>query len=177
MLPRLAIQGLIGTATALAMKEAIVAKFELENPALLVTLPASIIKHAILPTPIPEFTCPHRQKLHAKCSDASTFDKMTVPPVNIALHHRQVPLTKDAYRALKEDIMHAKQMSADDPMHKKISDYQQQAINQRKIADAFHKGGEREGALMHSMLAVGFDIRAGMAEKIATIAASPRIPQ
>lgn len=165
MIPQIAMRGLIALTGAFAAKEVLVAKFELENPALLVTLPLSIMKHNVIPsTDVPQFSCPHRQKLHEKCSDVTQFDKFTVPPVNKVLDEMNVPLTKDAYKAIKQDLYHSKQMSSDDPRHKRISDYKQQATNQKTIASAFHEAGEKEGALMHTILASSFSLKAALAD-------------
>ncbi|WP_298627892.1 hypothetical protein [uncultured Legionella sp.] len=163
MIPQRAVSAFIALATASTVKETLASQLELENPALLVTLPLSIVKHNLIPSNISEFSCPHRQKLHDKCSDVTQLDKMTVPPVNMVLEVMKVPLTKDAYKAIKRDLHYSRQMSKDDPLHKKISDYQQQASNQRLISSKFHETGEREGALMHSMLAFGFDLKAKVA--------------
>lgn len=180
MIPSLAIRGLLGVSVATAgyiAKEQVAKRYELENPALLVTLPMSIVRHNLLPTSeYSQFHCPLRQKLHEKCADISEFDKKTVPPVNIALDKEKVPLTREAYKALKQDMAHTRQMSSEDPLHKKIDDYRQQATNQRSISSAFHSAGEREGALMHSMLATGFDLKAGIADyAFQTVKAATRI--
>jgi hypothetical protein len=166
MIPQMAMRGLIALTSAFTAKEAFVAKFELENPALLVTLPLSIIKYSVIPSvDLPQFNCPHRQKLHEKCNDVTQFDKLTVPPVNKVLDDMNIPLTKDAYKAIKQDLYHSKQMSTDDPRHKRISDYKQQATNQTLIASAFHEAGEKEGALMHTMLASSFSLKATLADR------------
>lgn len=144
----------------------VVAHFELENPALLAVLPAAIATHFVFPTSYATFSCPNRQKLNEKCTSAGAFDKATILPVNRVLDEKGVPLSKEAYHLIKKDVKHTQQMFPDDPVHKKIRDYRQQSQNQKDIAAAFYKTGEREGALLHSMLACAYNVRAVLCERV-----------
>ena len=182
MIPKYLVKGLLTASTGFLAKEAFVAKFELTNPDLLVTLPLSIITHngkkiLGMPNEVPEFQCPNRKKLHERCTDAKFFDRYTVPPVNIALHEEKVKLTRESYKALKADMKHTKQMKPEDPLHKKISDTYKQAENQTRIAESFYKAGEKEGALIHTMLAKVFDVKATVAESCSRFADSLSKPR
>lgn len=145
---------------------------KLQEPALLVVLPTAIIKDNVkavvsMPEPPPEFTCPNRAKLHEKCSDASFFDQLTIPPVNAALEKRNTPLTKESYKLLKQDMKHSAEMDFfKDPVHKKIADYHLQTESQRKISASFARAGEHEGALLHKVVANVFAVRANAYEKL-----------
>ncbi|KGP64278.1 hypothetical protein EP47_00040 [Legionella norrlandica] len=141
-----------------------VIKERFENPELLVTLPFSIMTHAISPSPEVEFACPYRKQLHEMCSDATFFDRMTIIPVNKYLERQKVPLSKEAFIAIKNDIEHSKQMEEPRDPHQQIRDFWQQSRNQREIAQAFHNSGEREGAALHNSLASGFSLKATLAE-------------
>lgn len=147
---------------------------KLEEPQLLVILPAAIVADNAktgfqtalgIPSTPPEFECPNRAKLHEKCADASLFDKLTIPPVNKTLNQRGTALTKDSYRAIKKDIYHSTTMDfMKDPVHKKIADYHQQTESQRDISKSFTEAGEHEGALMHKVLANAFNVKAQVYE-------------
>ena len=162
MLSKIVIRVIIAGTTGYVAKEAIVAKFDLTNPALLIALPVSILRHGVVPCNYPNYICPNRQELHKHCSDANWFDNLTVIPINSYLDKQNIRLSQESLKAIKSDIAHTKQMSSEDPMHKKIQDYFKQADHQREIAHSFHKSGEPEGALMHSILAGCFNIRASL---------------
>jgi hypothetical protein len=160
MISGLAIRGLLALSGGFAAKEAVVSKLGLENPALLVTLPLSIIKHNVAPSSEDhQFNCPYRQKLHEKCSNVSLFDKRTIPPVNIALDQKNIPLTKESYKAIVQDIKHTQQKNPVDTLRKEVAHIKQQVFNQRDIAMNFSMAGEKEGALLHSVLANGFALK------------------
>lgn len=138
---------------------------KIENPLLLLVLPASIVVDNVLPASTsPSFDCPNRERLHNECTEAAAFDKLTIPPVNRVLNNKDVPLTNESLNALRADINHSKQMSISDPVHKKIEDYHEQHFMQRDIARSFARAGEHEGALLHKGLAGGFQLRAHIYE-------------
>ena len=167
MISRMSAGLLVASDAGRAAKEAFASTIAgFTNPKLFVTLPVAIAAHAVSPSPTPIFDCPNREALHNECADAKLFDRMTVVPVNIALHNERVPLTKESLHALRTDINHSKQMSPEDPLHKKVKDYQQQGVNQRVIAASFSEAGEHEGAFMHKMLASAFDLRATVAANV-----------
>jgi hypothetical protein len=149
---------------------------KLEEPQLLVILPTAIVADNVktglqtafgVPSTPPEFTCPNRAKLHEKCADAGLFDKLTIPAVNKTLNQRGTALTKDSYRAIKKDIYHSATMDfIKDPVHKKIADYHKQTESQMDISKSFTEAGEHEGALMHKVLASGFNVRAQVYEQL-----------
>lgn len=132
---------------------------KLEDPVLLVALPTAIVKENFVQVDTPKFDCPNRAELDDHCSNMGFFDRLTVPPVNNELHRRGISLTKDSLMALKNDMDHTKQMSFSDPVHKKIEDYRKAPELQKDIASSFAKAGEREGALMHNMIAKTFSLR------------------
>ena len=136
---------------------------KMENPHLLVILPASIVIGNLIPSSAPAALKDHyRKELDKQCTDAVLFDQLTIVPVNNELDKRGIQLTKESFNAIKADIDHSKQMSMMDPVYKKIFDYQQQPYLQKSIAISFAHAGEHEGALLHKGLAASFQLRASL---------------
>lgn len=138
---------------------------EFENPVLFAALPFAIAKNIFVPQQSKPFECPHRQELERECGKASLFDKLTISPVNAALGHNfNMPLSPGAKQAIIADMRHTSSMRSDSPSW--VSDCHDQAKHQKNIAREFSKTGEHEGAVMHTVLAGAFTLKAKAAELI-----------
>ncbi len=126
--------------------------YHFKNPMLFLSLPYSIIKSAITGSNPPEFDCPQRRALHEECSKTQGFDKLTVEPVNILLHHKQTPLTRDSFHAIKNDIAHTQSWDSNFSHDERTTFYSQQSKHQHNIAKTFYEADEHEGSFMHSRL-------------------------
>lgn len=141
-----------------------------KEPQLLVALPMSIVGSAakdVLSMP-QNFNFEKdalRRDLHEVCKGANLFDRMTVPPVNAYLAHAGVPLDKEAFQAIVNDIRHTQTINPlQDPVHETVSKFYEQATHQKNISRAFKAGGEIEGAVLHGGLACAFLLKGAIAD-------------
>lgn len=141
-------------------------KFPLDRPELFYVLPQSIMKEILLsPEEQHQYIDPLRHKLDLFVKEnGSWFDKKTISAVNAELDRLGVKLTKEAYLAIKNDILHTKHI---DTRIDKIAGRYEQFNHQVEIAKAFANSGEMEGAILHTILAGGVKLLAGFNEAMA----------